>query len=144
MNRRLIFGALAVLVLVLVAGSIGTAVYNAGVHAGLADAAQQAVASGQPAPVVVDGYRYSYGPYWHGGWGFGFFGIIFWIFGILLLIGLVRAAFGWGRWRGPGGPGGYGGRPGHGPGYGPGREMAEEWHRELHRRQAESTERATS
>jgi hypothetical protein len=129
-NRRVVLGILAVLVLALLAGSIGTAVYNAGVHAGLADAAQQAAASGDPVAVPA----YGYGPYWHGGWGFGFFGIIFWILGIFLVIGLVRGALGWGRGRGPGGYGGYGGW--RGPGDGGRREMVEEWHREMHRREA--------
>ena len=115
-------GVLAVLVLVLVAGGIGTAVYNAGVASGLSDAARQALVSGQPVPAAP--YGYGYGPYLHGGWGFGFFGVIFWILGILLVIGLVRrGALGRGR-RGGWGPGG-GGR----------REMIEDWHRELHRRE---------
>ena len=139
MNRRLILGILAVLLFAVLAGGIGTAVYNAGVHAGLTDAAQQAIASGQPAPVVVDRYGYGYGPYWHGGWGFGFFGIFFWIFGILLLFGLVRAAFGWGRWRGPGGNGGDGGYGGPG-----GRRGAiEDWHREMHRREGQADHAAS-
>jgi hypothetical protein len=129
-NRRVILGVLAVLVLVVVAGSIGTAVYDAGLQAGFANAAQQAVASGQPAPVPVNAYPYGYGPYWHGGWGFGFFGIVFWIFGILLLIGLVRGALGWGRWRGPGGSG-----PGR---YGRRADAIEDWHRELHRREGDT------
>jgi hypothetical protein len=124
-----VFGVLAVLVLLLLAGGLGTAAYNAGVSAGLSNAAQQALASGQPVPGA---YAYAYGPFWHGwGWGFGFFGIFFWILGILLVIGLVRGAFGWGRGRGrgPGGPDGWGGR----------REAIEDWHREMHRRAGEGT-----
>ncbi len=123
MNRRVIFGLLALVLLALVATGIGTAVYNAGVSAGLSDAARQAVASGQPVPAAPFGY--GYGPYWHGGWGFGFgfFGIFFWILGIFLIIGLLRGAMGWGRWGG--GP--RGGRS----------ERIEEWHRELHRREGD-------
>ena len=127
MNGRTIFRVLAVLLLVAVAVGIGTGVYNAGVSAGLSEAAQQAAASGDPVATVPYGHGYGYGgPYAHGPFGFGFFGIIFTILGIFLIIGLVRAAFGgWGRgpWGGPG-PGG----PRHG--------MAEDWHRELHRREA--------
>ncbi len=103
MNGRLILRVLAALLLVAVAIGIGTAVYNAGVTAGLTEAAQQAAPSGDPAPVIRDGFGYGWGsPYAHGpfGHGFGFFGIIFWILGIFLIIGLVRAVFG-GGWGGP-------------------------------------------
>jgi len=136
-NGRAIFRVLAVLLVVAVAAGIGTMVYNAGVNAGLDEAARLAVASGDPLPVPIGyGYGYGYGgPYAHGPFGFGFFGLLFGILGIFLLIGLVRAAFGWGRWgggRGPGGPGGWGGR----------REMVEDWHREMHRRADEGEQRA--
>ena len=115
---------LAIVVAVLIAVAIGAGVYNAGVSAGLAEAAQQAAAAGDPLPVPTGyGYGWGYGPYWHGPGGFGFFGIFFAILGIFLIIGLVRASFGWGRWRG-GGPNGGSGR----------RERLEEFHRELHRR----------
>lgn len=118
----------AVLAAVAVAIGIGVAIYNAGVSAGLAEAARQAAGSGEAVPGPYPGWG---GPYWYGGWGFGAFGIIFWILGIFLVIGLVRAAFGWGRWGGPG-PG-----PGNGPGgWGGGRDRVEAWHRELHRREA--------
>ena len=120
---RVVLALLAVALLV----GIGAGVYNAGVSEGLAESARLAAASGDPVPPA---YAYGHGPYWHGPFhgGFGFFGIIFWILGILLVIGLVRAAFGWGRWRGgPGGPGGPNG-------WGRGRERMEELHRELHRR----------
>ncbi len=142
MNGRFILRVLAALVLVAVAIGIGTAVYNAGVTTGLTEAAQQAAASGDPMPVVRDGYGYGWGaPYAHGpfGFGFGFFGIIFWIFGIFLLIGLLRFAFG-GRWGGPGsgGPG----RRGNG-GWGGRYERMDELHRELHRRErSEGEQRA--
>ena len=126
MYGRTIVRVIAVVALVAIAIGVGAAVYNAGVTAGLSESAQQALASGQP---VANGPS-AYGPYWHGwGGGFGFplFGIFFWILGISLILGLLRAAFGWGRWGGRGrGPGGwYGGR----------REMVEDWHREMHRRQ---------
>lgn len=117
-----------VLLLVVVAG-VGVGLYNAGVSAGISQQLQQAVQEGQPVTVAP----YPYGPYWHGGWGFGFgiFGILFWILGIFLIIGLIRAAFGWGR----GGPGGWD-KGGHAYGRGwYGGDRVAEWHRELHRRE---------
>lgn len=135
MNGRMILRVLAVLVLVAVAIGIGTAVYNAGVTAGLSEAAQQAAASGEAVPVDRFGYGYGYGgPYAHGpfGFGFGFFSIFFWILGIFLIIGLLRAAF-VGRRGGPG-PGGWGDR----------RDRVEEWHRELHRREGGDGEQRTA
>src|SRR6187551_1282703 len=81
---------LAALVLIGVVVAIGVGVYNAGVSAGLATT----VAAPSGAPVT-----YYPGPYaWHGwGWGpgWGFFGIFFWILGIFLIFGLLRAVFGW-------------------------------------------------
>ncbi len=128
-----IFRIFAVLLLVAVAVGIGAAVYNAGVTAGLNEAAIQAAANGDPVPVAP--YAYGYGPYWQGpfGSGWGIFGIFFWILGIFLVIGIVRAAFGFGRgWGGPGprGPGGWGGRY----------ERMDELHRELHRREGSEGE----
>ena len=122
---------LVVLAVLAVIG-IGAGVYQAGLSQGFAEAARQAAENGDQ---VVRPEYLGYG--WHGygfGHGVGFFGIIFWILGILLIIGLVRAAFGWGRWGGPGGPGGWG----------PGgrREHFEEIHREMHRREAPNGERA--
>src|SRR5574338_369001 len=119
----------AVLAIVGVLVGIGFGVYNAGLSAGFADAAQQVAASGDPVAVP---YHYGYGPYWHGWDGFGFFGIFFWILGIILIVALVRAAFGWGRWGGPrNGNGGYG--------WSSRRDRLEELHRELHRTDSEAT-----
>ena len=121
------FRVLAALALVALAIGIGAAVYNAGVTAGLAEAAQQAAASGEPVP--VNPYAYGWGgPYAHGpfGWGFGFFGFLFVIFMVFVVFGLVRAAFGGGR-RGGTGSGGW-------RGWGDRRDRIEELHRELHRR----------
>ena len=122
---------LAVTLVVLVLAGIGIGVYNAGVSQGIAEAARAAQAAGNDAAVVIPPYAgYGYGWGWHGG-GFGFFGILFGIFFLFLLFGLIRAAFGWGRWngggRGPGGWGGVGGRE----------ERIAELHRELHKRDAE-------
>ena len=130
MNGGTIVRVIAALLLVAVVVGLGAAVYNAGISAGLTAAAQQAIASGDPAPVVPV-YGYGYGPYVHGPFGWGFFGIFFWILGFFLILALLRAVFGWGRWGGgPRGPGGWGGRRS---------EMAEEWHRELHRRSGEGS-----
>lgn len=113
------------LALVGVLVAIGVGVYNAGVTAGLADTARVAVPSGAPAV-------YYPGPYVGHGWGpgFGIFAVFFWILGIFLIFGLLRAAFGFGRWGGRGprdwgdhnGPRGNGGR----------REQFEDWHRRAH------------
>jgi len=117
---------LAVVALVALVAVIGTSVYNAGISQGLAEAANAAAASGDPAPVVVGPYGYG-----HGGWGpgFGFFGIFFWILGFFLIFGLLRAAFGWGRWGGGG--------PGRG-GWESRQDRMAELHRELHRREEQT------
>ena len=122
-GRGFFIRLLAVLVLAAITIGVGVAAYNAGVTAGLAEAAQQAAAGGDPLPVSP--HVYGYGPYAHGpfGWGFGFFGFLFALFMIFVIVGLVRAAFGGGRHH-RGGPGGWGDR----------RDRVEEWHRELHRR----------
>ena len=118
---------IAVLALIGLFVGIGATAYNAGVTAGLTEAAAHAAASGDPAPVVVPGYGYGWGgPYWHGP---GFFGILAWILGFLLVFALLRAAFGWGGRR-PGGPGAWGRN-----------ERMAELHRELHRRDPSVDER---
>jgi hypothetical protein len=123
----------AAVLAVAIAVGIGVAIYNAGVSAGFAEAARQAAAAGDPIPVPGWWGLGWLGPYGNGpfGPGIGFFGVIFWILGVFLVIGLLRAAFGWGRWRGPG--------PGSGRrGWGDRSERVEEWHRELHRREADA------
>ena len=125
MFGRTILGVLAVIALVGLVAVIGTSVYNAGISQGIAEAANAAAASGDPVvvyPPYVGGH-YGYG---NGGWGFGFFGIFFWILGFFLIFGLLRAAFGWGRWGGGG--------PGRG-GWESRQERMSELHRELHRRE---------
>lgn len=115
---------LAALALIGVLVAIGLGVYDAGVSAGMA---QQGAAVASGAPVVV--YPGPYVGHWGWGPGFGFFGIFFWILGIFLVFALIRAAFGFGRGRGPGGWGrhyGYYDRPG-GP-----EDHLEDWHRRAH------------
>lgn len=108
MNGRSILGiALSVLIVIVLAG-VGVGIYNAGVAEGIVEAGRVPAGAALPA-----GYGYGYG--WHGaGIGFGFFGLLFPILFILLLVGIARAAFGGGRgrWGGGWGPGG----PGAGPG----------------------------
>jgi phosphotransferase system glucose/maltose/N-acetylglucosamine-specific IIC component len=126
---RTFMRVLAVLVLVALVIGIGTAIYNQGMTAGVAEAARVAAASGDPVPVNPYGYGWGGAPYAHGPFGSGFgaiFGILFAAFAIVLIVGLVRLAFG--GWRGGPGAGGWGGR-GH---------RVEEWHRELHRREGSS------
>ena len=120
----------AVIALVAVLAGIGIGVYNAGVNEGLTQAAIAAQAAGEDQAVVIPPYVGHYGYGWGGGPGFGFFGFLFAILFLFLIFGLVRAAFGWGRWNGGGrgGPGGWGG----------GREeRVAEYHRELHKRDTE-------
>ena len=125
MFGRTILGVLAVIALVGLVAVIGTSVYNAGISQGIAEAANAAAASGDPV-VVYPPYAGGHYGYGHGGWGFGFFGILFWILGFFLIFGLLRAAFGWGRWGGGGmGRGGWESR----------QERISELHRELHRRE---------
>ncbi len=125
------FRVLGVVLAIAIAAGLAAVAYNVGVNTGFNVAVQQALQAGQEVPVVP----YGYGLYGHGG-GIGFFGIFFWIIGFFLLIGLIRAVFGFGR----GGRGGWG-RPGHGPGsysgwgYGARGEAIADMHRELHRQE---------
>ena len=123
MNGRGIFGVLTAIVIVAVLAGIGIGAYNAGVSEGIAEAARAAQAAGDSPAVVYPPYVGHYGYGWGGG-GFGFFGFLLFILGFFLIIGLVRAAVGWGRGGGGRGPGGWDSR----------RERMEELHRELHRR----------
>ncbi|HSL16182.1 MAG TPA: hypothetical protein VK962_07865 [Actinomycetota bacterium] len=110
------YGIALAVVLVLVAVLIGVGAYNAGVHQGLAEAAE----SGE----VVRYQRY--GP----GWGFFPFGLLFFPLLILGIFAFFRFAL-WGRrWDDhphPMGPGGWAGAA-------RGRDAFEEWHRSEHER----------
>lgn len=122
MNGRSIFRVVVGLAIVGLLIGGGITLYNAGVTAGISEAARVATASGDPLP---GGYPYP-GPYIGHGWGygggggFGLFGIVFWILGFFLIFGLIRAAFGGGRWGGPRGGGRF-----------------EDWHRRAHEAQNE-------
>lgn len=126
MFGRGISGLFAAIVVIAVVVGIGFGVYNAGVSEGVAEAARAAQAAGDTPAVVYPPYvgQYGYGHGWGGG-GFPFFGILFGILFLFLIFGLIRAAFGWGRWGGGGrGPGGWESR----------NERIAELHRELHKR----------
>ena len=111
----------ATVVLIALLVVIGIGVYNAGVSAGLAETGA-AVASG--APVVYYGPHIGH-PYGWGG-GFGLFGLLFGILVLFLIFGLIRAAFGFGRWGGGGRDWGNH----HGPS---GRSRYfDEWHKRAH------------
>ena len=106
MDGRGLFRFLGVIVVVAILAGIGIGIYNAGFGEGVAEVARQATANGETVTVVpAQAYGYGYG--WHG-WGGGFFpfGIFFWILGVFLVLGLLRAAFGRGHRHG--GPGGHG------------------------------------
>ena len=122
MDGRGLFRILGVIVVMAILAGIGIGIYNAGVGDGVAEVARQAAANGDPVTVVPP-YGYGYG--WHG-WGGGFFpfGIFFWILGVFLVLGLLRAAFGRGhRYGGPGG---------HGPWREERERRFESWHRAAH------------
>ena len=148
---RQFFIAFLILAAVVVGGSVvANVAYQAGLSTAITTVAATAPEGTVVTPVVPGGvppYGYGYGPGWgwHGGPGFGIFGFLFGLFFLLLLFGLIRAAFGGGRrWGGPGGwgPGGWGGPGGRGWGHGEhgehgehpweraARDRHEAWHRE--------------
>jgi hypothetical protein len=104
--QRIIGPILGLLGILLIIGLVAGIAYSAGLAAAGVVVAPGAVTTVVPAV--------GYG--WYGGPFFGFGQFLFFLFGILLFIGLLRFAFGWGR-RGRGygwGPGwgGYGRGPG--------------------------------
>lgn len=120
MNGRGIVSILFSLLLVVVLIGVGAGIYQAGVSQGIVDAGR--FPAGATVPVA------------NSGWGFqGFFGLLFGIFLLFLVFGLVRAAFS----RGRGGGHGYGWAHGYGPRSGGPEGWREERERrmsELHRR----------
>jgi hypothetical protein len=120
-----------ILVAVGVVVGVGTEVYNTGFTQGVLQA--EHVPAGQPVP--TPGYGYGYG--YH---GFNFLGLLFPLFFLFLIFGLIRAAFFRGRGWGPGGWGhGYGRGHGWGPGWdrGDGPAGPTAWREERDRRMAE-------
>ena len=129
------FGFLATLIVVGLLVSVGVGIYQAGIAQGVVDAGRFPAG----ATVPVGGYGYG----WHGP---DFLGILFGLFFLFILFGIIRAAFFGGR----GGPGGWGHRGGYRHGWGPGWDKGDgpdagpgswradrdnriaEWHRKLH------------
>ena len=123
MNGRIVLRVLFALVIVAGVVGAGIYVYNVGVAQGLAASGKVALPETSAAP-----YPYFGGPFlYHRPFGFGFggFGCLFPLLGLLLVLGLVRMILGRGRW---------GWR--HGPHHGPWEKgvppMFEEWHRKMH------------
>ncbi len=116
------FRFIAFLLLVGLLAVVGTSIYNAGVSAGIAADVGNAIASGAPVPA-----GYYAGPYvghpW--GFGFGFGGFLFGLLFLFLIFGLIRAAFGFGRWGGHRGGGGH-------SRWGSRNDYLDSWHRERH------------
>jgi len=116
MNGRWFPRVALTLLLIVGAGLLGAAAYQAGLSAGLA-------ADGTTVPRPGPGYG------WYGGgfgFGFGFLGFLGTLVFFFLLFGLLRAALwgGPGRWRdGSGGPRRWEGRA---------HDAFESWHREAH------------
>jgi len=129
------FGFIAFLLLIGLVAAVGVGIYNAGVSAGIASDIGSQISSGAQVPIIYPG------PYLGQPWGngFGFFGILFGIFFLFLIFGLLRAAFGWGhhgRYRGGHGGGGeYRSWSHH---HGEPNDYLDAWHRESHAEQAES------
>ena len=114
MNSRGIVGFLFGLVVVGLLVGVGIGAYQAGVTQGIIDAGRFPAS----ATVPVAGYG------WHGP---GIFGLLFGLFFLFLLFGLLRAVFSrGGGYRGGWGSGGYRG------GWGEPDGRVADWHRRLH------------
>ena len=124
-----VFRFIAFLLLVGLLAVVGVSIYNAGVSAGIGSDIGHAIASGAPIPA-----GYYTGPYvghpW--GFGFGFGGFLIGIFFLFLFFGLIRAAFGFGRWGGHHGRGYGGGYKGWGDRHDGPRDYLDAWHKERH------------
>ena len=122
---RVVVGVLLVLAVVAGVTGLATYTYNSGVAQGLAQSGK--LPSPGPGVGPYPGYPYPMYPYgypFHGpfGFGFGFFGVLWTVLIVFLLLGLVRRLF----WRGYG----WGGHGRHwGRGVPP---WFEEWHRRAH------------
>jgi len=137
---RILAAILLVAVLAIGGGLIATTAYQAGLGTAIKTATGDAGTAVTPV-VVTPAYGYGYGPGWHPGFGFGFFGFLGTLFFLFIVFALLRAIF----WRGgpgrrgwgPGGWGGYGyGKGPDGSGNGPWENHAnqsfDEWHRRAH------------
>ena len=124
--KRNVIGTVLITVLVLGAlGAIGLGVYQIGYTNGLAETG---------AEVVVNNALPAFHGWW--GWGpgigFGFFGIFFKIFFVILIIGLIsRFFFGPRRWGPPGPYWGGGWHDEHRPAM---EERLDDWHQQAHQK----------
>lgn len=132
MNRT-VAAIVLVAVLAIGGGLIAATAYQAGVGT----AVTTAVAEGGNVVTTVPAWGYGPGYGWHpGAFGFGIFGLVFGLFFLFLIFGLIRAVF-WGGRRGWG-PGGRGGPGHHGDAYGRNPWIDrlgpsfDEWHRRAH------------
>jgi hypothetical protein len=122
MNRRVWTGAVAGVLAAMVVLAVGVGAYRAGQDH---EVVTRTVGDGQVVRVVDHGWGYGPGP--------GFF--LFPVFGILLVVLLVRGFRRGHGWYGPSGPG-------YGPGpwaHGGPPPAFEEWHRRAHESQPPST-----
>ncbi len=117
MNGRIVLGVL--LVLVLIAGAVGMATYSyqMGVAQGMADTGKLVAPAAGAAPYPYWGPMF-FRPF---GWGFGFIGLLFPLFFLFLIFGLVRGVFGYGRWGGH-----------RGMWEGRAHQTFDDWHRQAH------------
>ncbi len=122
MNGRSIASFLFGLLVLAILVSAGAGIYQAGVTQGVIDAGR--FPAGGTVPVAGNGWQ---GP--------GIFGLLFGIFFLFLIFGLLRAAFSRGRGWGHHGYG-YGYGPGWGKGSGP-EGGPESWREERDRRMSE-------
>lgn len=139
--RRLIIGILVIAAVVAGGSLIANIAYQAGLSTAVTTVAQTAPDGSVVVPVVpgaYPGYGYGYGIGGHGPFGYGpgfsFFGFLGTLLIIVVIIGLLRAAFFRGSRHGWGGPGrGWGDKgPGERPWERHARDTFETWHRESH------------
>ena len=135
-------GLVATLIVVGLLVSVGAGIYQAGVTQGVIDAGRFPAG----ATVPIAGYGYHDGP--------GIFGLLFGLFFVFILFGIIRAAFFGGRGRGWGHHG-YGYGPGWGRSDGPGGPTGADWrgdrdsriadwHRRLHEDEAGTSRDSSS
>ena len=144
---RIVVGILLVLAVAAAVSGISAYSYHQGLAQGFAKGAAQAPTQGGQTPAPGPGAPYPMHPYgygWYGPYGygfgfhpFGFFGFLWPLLWIVLIVFLFRALFrGGGYWRG-----GMWGRGPWGPGScsGGGPHWLEEWHRHQHEPKGQSS-----
>jgi len=98
MLMRAIVGVLIVLAVAAGVAGVATYAYNQGVAQGLVQSGKAPVPGPGAGPYPVYPYGYPYGFFYHGPFGFGFFGLLWTVLIVLLVFGLLRRLF----WQGPG------------------------------------------